>query len=551
MRIARVLLTFLAAHTSARTTRRPNSSALSPNAQDLFHWSMHIQDNRYDASYNFIQYSDKGIWSVRFTAWYLAGLLYRNEGDDVKHAEASIRNILACQMTADFDAPWYGTFKLSPDQPDPTPDSMLYPPKIYTSYDPNWREFIGSQLIQIVEEFEHLLPATLVASIEDSLEIAAIGGMRRNGTFPQDDNLTTGYSNPAMMRALVVGWIGARRNNSTFIDFANDQGTKILELFQHNGADTLSEYNAPTYYGIDMWALGAQIKYGPKNSSMTTAAHYILPVLWQDLADHFNGYLGNTVGPYDRAYTRDATLHSTVLSLFLWGLWGQTTTPQPPKTEGDLLFDVAQGASIALIIDTIAPLIPTNVPQAFLPSSPSLSEPRLLTKSIYDDISHAPRIATSWISKHLMIGGMSLNETKNRGDQFVPAIVHWAGDQRRKPHPLNTFFSLYPSASAIHAVVSPNHMSISYPNRTQQGADIFTFAVSNVPPSWMLGTGRRIEGLEDLPCVAISVEAEGLQKQNVTYGEALRNHLFYNISYVVPEEFKGVPRIELDIRYTC
>jgi len=54
---------------------------------------MHIQDNRYDASYNFIQYSDKGAWSVRFTAWYVAGLLHRNQGDDVKHAEASIRNM--------------------------------------------------------------------------------------------------------------------------------------------------------------------------------------------------------------------------------------------------------------------------------------------------------------------------------------------------------------------------------------------------------------------------------------------------------------------------
>lgn len=112
---------------------------------------MHVQDNRYDASYNFIQYSDKGSWSVRFTAWYLAGLLHRNEGDDLKHAEASIRNMydhtltnwsreeeltyettrLACQMTDDFDAAWYGTFKLSPDQPDPTPDSSYYAPEIY------------------------------------------------------------------------------------------------------------------------------------------------------------------------------------------------------------------------------------------------------------------------------------------------------------------------------------------------------------------------------------------------------------------------------------
>jgi len=64
-------------------------------------------------------------------------------------------------MTKDYDAAWYGTYKLSPDAPDPTPNSTLYPPDIYVSrnieditnrhtnrtskdtYDPNWREFVG------------------------------------------------------------------------------------------------------------------------------------------------------------------------------------------------------------------------------------------------------------------------------------------------------------------------------------------------------------------------------------------------------------------------
>lgn len=46
-------------------------------------------------------------------------------------------------MTEDYDSAWYGTYRLSPDTPYPTADSVLYPPKIYTTYDPNWREFIG------------------------------------------------------------------------------------------------------------------------------------------------------------------------------------------------------------------------------------------------------------------------------------------------------------------------------------------------------------------------------------------------------------------------
>jgi hypothetical protein len=218
--------------------------------------------------------------------------------------------------------------------------------------------------------------------------------------------------------------------------------------------------------------------------------------------------------------------------------------------ESDLLFDIAQGSAIALIIDTIKPLIPSSVRTHF--TQDFTGSPRLLKKTVYDDLdgTHS-RVATSWLSRELMIGGIQLSEEKNRGDQFVPAIVHWAGDKHHKPYPLNTFFSLYPSASSIHAVASPNHLSVAYPNRTQQGSDIFTFALSNVPPSWTLGTGRRITGLEDLPCVDIRVNATGLVKQNVTYGTALRNHLFYNVSYVVPEGFEGTPRVDLGIRYTC
>lgn len=57
---------------------------------------------------------------------------------------------LANQMNSDYDAAWYGTFKVAPDQPDPTPDGELYPPKIYSTYDPNWREFVGLVMEGIV-----------------------------------------------------------------------------------------------------------------------------------------------------------------------------------------------------------------------------------------------------------------------------------------------------------------------------------------------------------------------------------------------------------------
>lgn len=52
-------------------------------------------------------------------------------------------------MNSNFESAWYGTFKLSPDQPDPTPDGPLFPPEIYETYDPNWREFVGLVVAQL------------------------------------------------------------------------------------------------------------------------------------------------------------------------------------------------------------------------------------------------------------------------------------------------------------------------------------------------------------------------------------------------------------------
>lgn len=50
---------------------------------------------------------------------------------------------LAAQMYAEYDSAWYGTFKVTLDTPVPTSNSAYWPPDIYKTYDPNWREFIG------------------------------------------------------------------------------------------------------------------------------------------------------------------------------------------------------------------------------------------------------------------------------------------------------------------------------------------------------------------------------------------------------------------------
>ncbi|KAM0234176.1 hypothetical protein ACHAPO_006557 [Fusarium lateritium] len=548
--LATSLLAVSSTATAASLAQRNGNQKLTSAAQSLFDYSMEVSDSRFDSSYGYVWYQDNGQWSIRFTAWYIAGLLHRGKTDDVKAAVKAIENVLENQLNSDFDSAWYGTFKLAPDEPDPTPNGTLYPPSIYGSYDPNWREFVGTQLIQVVEEFGHLLPKGLESRIEDALEAAAIGGMRRNGSFPQDDNLILGYSNPAIMRILTTGWVGKRKNNKELINFAKEQGEDIFKLFKKDG-DALAEYNAPNYYGIDIWALAANIAYGPKEDPMTKNAKFILEKLWDDIAAHYNPYLGNMVGPYDRAYSRDANTHSQILSMVLWGLYGRGVGGQPPLGEGDLLYDVAQGAAIAMILDVVAPTVSKKA-QSIIKSKGKWKGERFVKKTIYEDLeSKIARHVTSWLSAELMIGGQTVAEEKNRGNQYVPAIVQWAADPKHKPYPYMGFFSLYPSTSTLNAKAGPKSLTVSYPNTTQEGTDIFTFALTGIPPSWTLGNKNVVKGLEKLPCLDVNVTAPGLVKQDVVYGATLRNHWIYNISYVVPEGFKGVPKVTLDMEYTC
>lgn len=54
---------------------------------------MYVSDLRWDDYYKCIWYQEKGELNTRFTAWYMVGLLARDQGDDVKNAKAALKNM--------------------------------------------------------------------------------------------------------------------------------------------------------------------------------------------------------------------------------------------------------------------------------------------------------------------------------------------------------------------------------------------------------------------------------------------------------------------------
>ena len=89
----------------------------------------------------------------------------------------------------------------------------------------------------------------------------------------------------------------------------------IVDAFRRHGCFT--EYGSPTYYGIDLLALGLwQRPDAPPTLQRDGAA--IEAALWTDIARWWHAGLGNLCGPYSRAYGMDLGSYVSGLSLALW-----------------------------------------------------------------------------------------------------------------------------------------------------------------------------------------------------------------------------------------
>jgi hypothetical protein len=124
---------------------------------NLLQESMQWMDMYYDSDKGYLFSLDAAalMHETRASVWYAAGLLARNEADDVEEAVKIVKNVVGGQFKNETQQ-WYGDYQLYPEEP--TVGTAQYPPNIYNSWDPNWRGFIGTTFIVMLEEFPHLIP---------------------------------------------------------------------------------------------------------------------------------------------------------------------------------------------------------------------------------------------------------------------------------------------------------------------------------------------------------------------------------------------------------
>lgn len=381
---------------------------LDPSARDLAERSLAWLDRHWDASVGLFRMPDDALYEdgqaavtvhlVRETGWYALGLLLRNAAGDATRAARAVDALLAYQ----FDAPgqpYHGTWYRSPHEPPPPLN-----PVIWDDYDPNWREFIGTTLALMLIEYEALLPADLVRRIDVALRRAIAGTLERN--------VPASYTNIALMTAWLLQFGAARFDQPEWVAVAERLAAELVARFRVNGA--FDEYNSPTYYGIDLYALALWRSYAD-SALLRAAGAEIEAALWRDIAQYYHAGMRNVAGPYDRSYGMDLRRYVACLGMWIWLATGYERAPFP-----DLSAPLDHGWDFA--VAPVFALVGLRMPADARSHFAAFQGPRLVEHVIANQ---PRRVATAWVGTQVLLGGEDSGGTHRVNDQYHPATIHW------------------------------------------------------------------------------------------------------------------------------
>ncbi|CAJ2508499.1 Uu.00g135250.m01.CDS01 [Anthostomella pinea] len=516
-------------------------TSMSLNAQQLFNESMSWMDGWYDRDAGYLYDVDGGAalrHETRSSVWYALGLLARNRDSDVLEAEKIITNVFGSQFT-NVSQQWFADYQVYPEQP--MVGDAAYPPVIYNSWDPNWRGFIGTTLVMMMEEYSDLLSNATQGLILKSLAAATVGDSYRVGGV-DDDNLYPSYSNPAIMRAFVSGWTGRRINDANMTTSGENYAKEIIDLFTR--ANTLSEFNSGTYTGVSLFGLSLWSKYLPDDSIMSEYGPKMLQGTWSAVAQLWHPGMKNMAGPWDRAYGYDMNRYVSVMALWFSALIGKDKSSLISKPQVmSHAADYAWGPLIAVLADFQASLLPEGTLMNLTAFS---GEHVFEAQAYYPPYDKVPRNITTWLSQNLTIGAESFDETEVGGpsesqESFNPAVVQWTtGDDI-------AFISLWPTETALDVDVSAGKLNLTYPNGNS--SSVFTLVVSTFTKMRTLTGWDGVQGLD------VNVSGNANTSYSLSFGgeyggssSTIRDFEIWNFTYSMDDDFVGTPNLCLELK---
>ena len=261
---------------------------------DLARTATGWMDRFWDADAGLLRHPDEpSRHAVRESAWYALGLLLRDEPSDVDRARRALRSVLANQLH-DEDKPFHGTFARAPEDSYPPDDAL-----IWRDYDPNWRQFIGCTFALLIDDFADELGEDLCTDIARALLLAV--------TSEPSDRVVASYSNIALMRAWLDAWSGVE---------GRGEAMALAISFDVDAAGGFAEFNSPTYYGVDLFAL-ALWRTRPPTPLFEKIGRDLDERLKRDIASFYHPGLRNLCGPWIRSNGMDMRRYIALVGMYV------------------------------------------------------------------------------------------------------------------------------------------------------------------------------------------------------------------------------------------
>ena len=383
-------------HDKVLTQLVENTGAIS-----LLGASMRWMDELYDSDEALLRYPENpDRHMVRESIWYAFGLALESMVSGQPKVEAQrvkeiVSRVLENQYV-DSGKIWHGTFKRFPTEREPSDGAV-----IWRDYDPNWRQFIGSVLLLL----KNMLGSSSLLSLVPAIDSALVRCIEGEPV----DRVPPTYTNIALMKAWLEVESGELVNEEV-----PERGLKyareIALVFNENGA--FAEYNSPTYYGINFYALGLWQIFSDALSEM---GRNINKALWVDVSRYYHADMKNLCGPWSRSYGMDMQKYVAGLGLWIWAATDREFAPFPNlETEFEHRHDFCLGPLAAFS----AVAIPSEVKHLFY----SFDQPR----NVRQQISNEPeRKAEASITNNLMIGLESSIKSFHGAEQYHPLTIHW------------------------------------------------------------------------------------------------------------------------------
>ncbi len=338
--------------------------SLNGSQRSIVASSVAWMDTYFDADTQLLRHpGDLRRHAVRESLWYAAGLLV--QGRD----EAALR-IVDTVLALQFDRPgavWDGTWPRAPEEPNPEDGAV-----IWRDYDPNWRQFIGCLLGVLIRDYADALGSARCERAGEAIARALRG--------EPADRIVPSYSNIALMQAWLLCEYGDRSRGEGL-------AMGVERLYRSEGG--FSEFNSPTYYGVDLWGLA----------------------LWRDTAQFYHPGMRNLCGPYDRAYGMDMTRYVSLLGLWLWWTCGDAARAFPDLRRR---FEHAHDFCAAPLLALAPPSISDEARTALLTPVAICTVQRRL----------AGRTISAVLCSDLMLGAVDRAYHDATG-QAMPITAHW------------------------------------------------------------------------------------------------------------------------------